>query len=115
MIRRVFALLLAMTFWSIQAADAGVLHVRSDNSAISIQADDDMQASVAVADDGVGTVGSDGSPNCKDSCSCHALHHVYIPVSQNESDLIVIARVYAFSHDARPDHLSAPMSRPPLV
>lgn len=115
MIRRVFAMLLAMTLWSIQTADAGVLHVGSDNSAISIQADDDTQASVAVADDGVGTVDSDGPPSCNDSCPCHALHHVYIAVTQSESDLNVIARVYTFSHDARPEHLSAPLSRPPLA
>ncbi len=115
MIRRVFAMLLALTFWSIQTADAGVLHVGSENSAISIQADDGLHVSVTAADDGAGQSDSDGPPTCTDSCPCHALHHIYLAIPQSETDLSVITRVYTFSHDARPDHFAAPLSRPPLA
>ena len=114
MIRRVFALVLALTFWSIQTADAGVLHV-SDDSVISIQADEIAQPTLTAADDGLGESEPSGPGTCTDSCPCHALHHIYLAMPQSEAELGVIAQVYGFSHDGRAAHHSAPLSRPPLA
>lgn len=115
MIRRVFAMLFALTFWSIQTADAGVLHVSTDNAAISIQAEDNAPLSVQADDDGAGKLESQGPATCTDGCPCHALHHAFLAMPASETDLGAMTRVYAFSQDQRPDHLSAPLSRPPLA
>lgn len=112
MIRRVFAMLFALTFWSIQTADAAVLHVNSDAAAISIIAD---YAQVSAdADSEESKSERNGQRTCANGCPCHVFHAALPVVLTGETDLGVVVRVYSYSQDGRPDHLSAPLSRPPL-
>ena len=113
MLRRVFAMLLALTFWTIQTADAAVLHVGSENPAMSIQADDTAQVSVEAHDDGAGK-SEQGPATCTDGCLCHAFHHALVATPASATEFGVTTRFYVFPQDERPDHLSAPLSRPPL-
>ncbi len=112
MIRRVFAMLFALTFWSIQTADAAVLHVNSDAAAISVPAD---HAQVSVdADSDESKSEQNGQGTCTNGCPCHIFHSALPVVLAGETDLRLVAGGYSYSQDACPDHLSAPLNRPPL-
>lgn len=113
MIRRVLAMLFVLTFWSIQTADAGVLHIGSDATAVSILANH-VQVSGEATDSDSDKSESDVPATCTDGCPCHAFHHGFYPMAASEANIRVASRVYSYSQDGRPDHLSAPLNRPPL-
>ena len=114
MTRRLFAMLIAMMFWSIQTADAYVLHTDAGGELIAAQADDAGQPSVGEdASDKQQDVNGPGA--CGEGCPCHAVHNAVTTPPPGQTRLSATRDAFAYVRDPQPDHLSSPLNRPPLA
>lgn len=118
MIRRVFAMLLALTFWSIQTADAFVPHGAVAGSAavaVTTAAGADATADVTICDaDQSNRQGpSDPAKVCVEGCPCHALHHAFVALPANTADVIQRGEKFAFAAETRADDVSSKLNKPP--
>ena len=109
-------MLIAVLFWSIQTANACVVHVGSGSVAISVQADQGDAGVQPSADTAVDDTGNDGPKGpvsgCADSC-CHA--HVFVPAPDADAKIDSAPDAFVLEQDARPETWSSQLNRPPLA
>lgn len=117
MIRRVVALVFSLLFWSVQTADAVVPHVAMDMGSLAVSLDTDVGMSVVDAISSEQSEHDNGNKpfTCTDSCPCHVLHHMFFVASAVEIARVPVRPSFFYSDDARPDHIAAPLNRPPLA
>ena len=118
MIRRLFAMLITVLFWSTQTANACVVHVSAGTVTASVQADQADAGVQPSADTAVDDAGKDGPKGpvsgCADSC-CHALHHAFLPASAADAKIENARDSFALVQDARPETWTSQLNRPPLA
>ena len=120
MIRRLFALLIAVLFWSIQTANACVVQVNAGSATISVQedqADPGVQPSAdTIVDDAGNDDGGAKGPasSCADSC-CHSLHHAFLAASSANPKIESASDSFVLVQDARPETRTSQLNRPPLA
>lgn len=112
MIRRVFIMLLALTFWSIQAGDAFVPHgAAAGTAAVALTAVADVR--IADADQADRHVPSDPAKVCMEGCPCHALHHAFVALPENSAGVIQRGEKFAFVAETCADDVSSNLNKPP--
>lgn len=116
MIRRALAMMIAVMFWSVQAADALVLHVGSDlESTMSITMPDDGGTTVVKASADKSDNDTGGAMTCTDSCQCHGLHHALFTAPDAVTDVEPVSVEFGYERDAPPTRIASRLNRPPLI
>lgn len=115
MIRRALAMMIAIMFWSVQAADALVVHVSSDVSSTISIVDDGSKVDQQLEADTAGETDTGGPMTCNDGCACHVLHHFFFAAWDIAVDLPLVSPTFAYGRDPAPTRIASRLNRPPLT
>lgn len=107
--------MIAVLFWSVQTADALVLHVGPDIEAPMTMSDDGGTSIVKVSQDKSDKQDTGGAMTCTDSCQCHGLHHALFAAPQAMGDIEPITVKFGYGRDATPIRIASRLNRPPLI
>lgn len=114
-IRRALAMLIAVLFWSVQTADAVVLHVNTSGASSVVLVDDGGKSDVQADSDGGAKKDTKGGLSGADGCQFHALHHVFFSAPEADAVLLIVSADYEYGHNTALTRVSSQLNRPPLV